>query len=151
MPKTMTIAELRAALAAKERQLAKLQAKRTGLAKQLGEIDQQIATLGGTGRRGPRKAPTKPVARRTMPKNVKPLIDYAKDVLAGAKDGMRVKDVMAAVQKAGYKTHSKDFYGQVAVMLRDKAFRKLGRGVYTLRSAGRGPKKTAKATAEAVE
>ncbi|HUT92092.1 MAG TPA: hypothetical protein VMY37_21540 [Thermoguttaceae bacterium] len=137
MPRTKTIAELRAELAAKEKQLAGLRAKRAGLAKQLDKIDQQIAALGGTGRRGPRKAPTKPVARRTMPKNVKPLIEYVREALAEAKGGMRVKDIMAAVQKAGYKTNSKDFYGVVATAVREGGFQKLSRGVYKLG----GPKK----------
>jgi hypothetical protein len=44
---------------------------------------------------------------------------------------MRVKNVMAAVKKAGYKSLSKDFYGIVAATLRDdKRFVKISRGVY---------------------
>ena len=76
-----------------------------------------------------------------MPKNVKPLIEYIKDVLAKAKDGMRVKDAMAAVQKAGYKTHSRDFYGLVATALRDGPFLKVSRGVYRLKTARRAAEK----------
>ena len=147
MPKTMTIAELRAELAAKEKQLAGLQAKRAGLAKQLDAIDQQIAALSGDGRRAPKKkAPAKPVARRTMPKNVKPLIEYVREALARAEDGMRVKDIMAAVQKAGYKTNSKDFYGVVATAVREGGFQKLCRGVYTLETPKKPAAKVARKT-----
>jgi len=46
---------------------------------------------------------------------------------------MRVKEVVPAVKKAGYKTRSKDFYGIVATALReDKRFKRLGRGVYAV-------------------
>ena len=149
MPKTKTIAELRAALASKEKQLAKLQAKRAGLAKQLDAIDRQIAVLSGDGRRAPKKkAPAKPASRRTMPKNVKPLIEYVREALAEAKDGMRVKDIMAAVQKAGYKTNSKDFYGVVATAVREGGFQKLSRGVYTV---GAARKPTAKVLRKAAK
>ena len=146
MPKIKTIAQLRAELAAREKQLAKLQTKRARLAKQLDAIDRQIAALGGDGRRGPKKAPTKPASRRTMPKNIKPLIEYAREALAEAKDGMRVKDIMAAVQKAGYKTNSKDFYGVVATAVREGGFQKLSRGVYTLKA----PKKPVRQVARKV-
>jgi len=69
-----------------------------------------------------------------MPKNTKPLVDFVAGVLAGSK-GMRVKEVAAAVKKAGYKTNSKDFYGIVATTLRDKKFAKVSRGVYTVKTA----------------
>jgi len=148
MPKTMTIPELRAELAAKEKQLAGLRSKRGGLVKQLDEIDQQIAALGGDRRRGPKKAPTKPASRRTMPKNVKPLIEYVREALAKTKDGMRVKDIMAAVRKAGYKTNSKDFYGVVATAVREGGFQKLSRGVYELGAPKKPVRKVARKTAE---
>jgi len=145
MPKIKTIAQLRAELAAKEKGLAKLQAKRAGLAKQLDAIDRQIATLGGAGRRAPeKKAPTKPASRRTMPKNVKPLIEYVREALAKTKDGMRVKDIMTAVQEAGYKTNSKDFYGVVATAVREGGFQKLSRGVYTFKAPKEPARKAAR-------
>ena len=60
-------------------------------------------------------------------------VEFIVDVLKKAGQGMRVKDVMAAVTEAGYVSSSKDFYGIVAAALRDdKRFRKLSRGVYTL-------------------
>ena len=35
---------------------------------------------------------------------------------------MRVKDIMTAVQKAGYETNSKGFYGLVATAVREGGF-----------------------------
>ena len=147
MPKTMTIAQLRAEIAGRESQLGKLQAQRDDLTKQLDAIDRQIAALGGDGRRTQKKATAKPAAsRRTMPKNIKPLIEYVREALAEAKDGMRVKDIMAAVQKAGYKTNSKDFYGVVATAVREGGFRKLSRGVYKVGAAKKPARKKATKT-----
>ena len=146
MPKTKTIAELRAELAVKEEQLAKLQAKRDKLVKQLDDIDQQIAALGGDGRQGPKKATARPTPRRKLPKNVKPLIEYVRDALTNVTEGMRVKDIMTAVQKASYKTHSKDFYGIVATAVREGGFKKVGRGVYELKAQKKRAKMAARKT-----
>ena len=145
MPKTMTIAELKKALAAKERQLTELVAKRQNLAGRLAAVDGEIKALGGGApkagkRRGKiAKAPKATPARRPrkLPRNPRPLPEYIKDVLSGSKDGMRVKDVMPAVKKAGYKTFSKDFYGVVATALREGPFVKVSRGVYRLKAAGK--------------
>jgi len=103
--------------------------------------------LGGDVRGGPQKAPAKPASRRTMPKNVKPLIEHVREALAEAKEGMRVKDIMAAVQKAGYKTNSKGFYGQVATAVREGGFQKLSRGVYKLEAAKKPARKVARKAA----
>ncbi len=153
MPKKMTIAELKQEIAARERQVKRLLAQRGKLAKQLAGVDRQIEALGGeepAARKRPGRKPSKGAAKRRarrMPKNVKPLVEYVKDVLAGAKDGLRVKDVEAAVRKAGYMTFSKEFYGQVAVALREGPFKKVSRGVYTLRAAKRPARKAARETA----
>jgi len=68
--------------------------------------------------------------------------------VAEAEDGMRVKDIMAAVRKAGYKTNSKDFYGVVATAVREGGFQKLSRGVYTLRAPKKPARKAARKTAK---
>ena len=52
--------------------------------------------------------------------------------LGKASDGMRVKEVVGAVKKAGYKSLSKDFYGIVATTLRNKKFKRIKRGLYKL-------------------
>ena len=63
----------------------------------------------------------------------KPLTEYLQEALAGAKKGMRTTELVAAVTKAGYKSHSKNFYAVVAMGLRDtKIFKRLSRGVYGL-------------------
>ena len=62
----------------------------------------------------------------------KPLVKYLQQVLAKAKGGMRARDIVGAVQKAGYKSSSKDFYGIIAATLRERdEFKRLGRGIYT--------------------
>jgi hypothetical protein len=151
MPKIRTVAGLRAELAAKEEQLAALLAQRRTLAKQIEKIDRGIAALSGDRRRARRKATVKAPAarRRKIPKNTKPLAAYIAEVLAKARGGMRVKDVMPAVRAAGYKTSSKGFYGLVAAALQGDAFRRTGRGVYVLRTRKPKAKKAAEqATAE---
>ena len=54
-------------------------------------------------------------------------------VLGAKKGGMRIKEVVAAVKKAGYKTKSKDFRGIVSATLRTPKFKRIKRGVYTLK------------------
>jgi chromosome segregation ATPase len=151
---TPTIKELRRQLAAKEKQLDKAVAERSRLATRLAELDAEIAALGGAPapkrkkrRKAAKKAGRKPgrkpgrpakkkAAKRKVAKKArrgKPLAAYIVGVLKGAAGGMRVKNVMAAVVKAGYATQSKDFYGIVAATLRDETkFKKISRGVYTL-------------------
>lgn len=139
MPRIMTITQLRNELAAKEKQLDKLQAARQKVAKKLLKLDAVIAALGGEV-----AAPAKRLGR--PPKGVvkatkvakratgKPLVEYVKKVLSEAKDGMRVNDIMAAVKKAGYKSAAKAFYGIVAAAVRDsKTFQKVARGIYRLK------------------
>ena len=156
-PRTKTIEELKRELGAKERLVARLQAKRAKVAAQLKKIDSQIATTSGAAETKPRRrrrkrvAKAKPARRRKAakakrrapkkaPKRARrrratgaPLAGYLRKALAGKEQGVRVRDLASAVVKAGYKTYSKDFYGIVATALRDgKEFKKLGRGVYAL-------------------
>ena len=56
---------------------------------------------------------------------------------------MRVKDIMAAVQEAGYESSSRDFYGLVAAAVRDGGFEKVSRGVYKLKAPKAPAKKAA--------
>jgi hypothetical protein len=142
----LSIQELRRQLAARKAQLTKALAERKKLAARLAALDRDIAALGGKapsrrGRKGPKAKPKaragkkkgKAAAKKTVRKRAtgRPLVEYIVDVLANAKDGMRIKNVMAAVKKAGYKSLSKDFYGIVAATLRDdKRFAKVSRGVY---------------------
>ena len=141
-PKFRSIEDLRRELRKREAELGKLVARRGKVVAKLEGLDRKIALLGGEalgtvvkihkGRAG--KLPT--VAKKTGRKRSdKPLLEYVKQVLAGVDDGMRVKDVMKAVTKAGYKSISKDFYTIVASALRDaKVFENLRRGVYKLKA-----------------
>jgi hypothetical protein len=134
-PRTKTIAQLRRELRAKERALGRLVSRRKKLAARLAVLDRRIASLGGanpatgTGAGGRRSKGRRRRKRATG----KPLVKYIRAALARAKGGMRAKDVMRAVVKAGYPTCSKDFYGIVAAALRDTSqFKRLKRGIYTV-------------------
>jgi len=149
-PRIRSIQTLRSELAEKERRLAWLLAQRK---KVVAKLDREIAALGGeapgvAGTRGPkRRGRARAVVhagraglgfrkgdlKRRRRDGGKPLIHYMKLVLGQAPKGMRAKDVMMAVQSAGYRSNSKDFYGIVAAALRDnKCFKRVRRGVYRL-------------------
>lgn len=137
-PRTRTIAELRRELRAKERALGRLVSRRKILAAHLAALDRRIASLNGAalsvgaGAGGKRARRRRGRGRRRRATG-KPLVSYIQAVLGKAKGGLRAKDVMKAVVKAGYPTCSKDFYGIVAAALRDTSkFKRLKRGVYTL-------------------
>ncbi len=140
----MTIPQLRAEIARRQTGLPKLEKKRAQLLKAMGAIDRQIAALGGQVGQ-PAKPKGKPT-KVTTPKapSGKPLVQCIKDVLDRSKAGMRVKNIMVAVQKAGYKTTSKNFYHTVATTVRGDEFKKLGWGIYTLNTGNVAVKKAKK-------
>lgn len=135
-PKGLTINELRRQLAAKERHLARILDRRKKLLVRLEAVDEEIAALGvkvPVAKRKKRRKAAKKVVGRKRGRRGKPLAAYIARALKGAEEGMRVKDIMAAVTKAGYETKSKDFYGIVAAAVReDGGIKKLRRGVYAL-------------------
>jgi len=149
-----SIRELRRELQAKQKRLDRLEARRKKIAARLVKVDRQIAVLAGVEklgrgfaaaalvpagkllgmvrRRGKalRKAVRRAKARAGRARG-KPLVEYIQEVLAKAAGGLRVKETVQQVRKAGYKTYSKDFYGIVATALRDrKLFKRIRRGVY---------------------
>ena len=152
MAKTKTIAEIRRALAAQEKRLAKLQARRSKIAAKLQRVESEIASLSGEpaaarpGRpKKARKKVAKKKARRVVrkvakkavgrPKQTrgKPLTQYLAQALSRSKAGMRAKDLTTAVLKAGYVTKDKNFKQTVAKSLgTDKRFKRVSRGVYVL-------------------
>jgi len=147
MPVIKSISDLRAELAAKEQQVAKLQSRRAAVGKELDRIDRQIAVLAGKAPKvfAVRKAVKAPKAvkvprpakaaggRAAKRATGKPLTAYIKDALKSAKGGLRVTEVVAAVKAAGYMSYSKDFYAIVAkTLLTDDSFKRVKRGVYTL-------------------
>ena len=131
-----SISDLRAELASKEKQLATLESRRSALVKELDKVDRVIASLAGkAGKVGAVrrvvKAPGKAAISRRRATG-KPLAAYITDVLKPAKGGLSVTNVVKAVTKAGYKSHSKDFYAIVAkTLLTDDRFRRIKRGIYT--------------------
>ena len=146
MPRIKTINELQRELEMKRRRLEKLQSRRDSLTGKLEKVDSDIARLVGGGKPG--RPPKKQAARRGRPPKAakiakprptrtrasgKPLNEYMREILAKAPKGMRVKELAAAVESAGYRSASKDFYGIVAkTLLEDRRFKRLSRGVYTL-------------------
>jgi len=144
MPKTKTISELQKELAAKQSQVKQLQSSRSVLETQLAVIDRQIAALMGAGRAAratkKKKAAKKKVSKRKVAKkkakraqNKQSLADVLLQVLKG-KNGVKVADATKLVLAEGYKSASKQFQTIVnQTLLRDKRFRKAGRGVYKLK------------------
>jgi len=133
----MSIQELRRCLLAQEREVARLEQKREKLVKELARIDKAIVAAGGSLDKKPAaktRATRAAVSPGRKPSDGKPLIDYIIGVLKGSPKGMRVKEVMNAVTKAGYVSRSKDFYGIVATALREgPQFKKISRGIYALK------------------
>ena len=154
-PRVKTIDELQKELESKQRKVDRLQSRRDKLADELDAADREIAKLTGEGRsqRGGRKSTRKTTRKRKKaargrrkkttarkPRRARkratgrPLAEYIKDVLKNHPKGMRVKEIQAAVRKAGYRSSSKDFYGIVAAALRDEDnFQRVSRGVYKLK------------------
>ena len=65
MPTTQSIADLRRELAARERQVAKLRARRDKVARQLADLDRQIAALAGEA--APARKPERKKTARSAP------------------------------------------------------------------------------------
>jgi len=148
----MTIDQLRAEIARRQTGLPKLQKKRAKLLKAVGKLDRQIAALGGQVEQPakPKGRPTK--AAKSTASSGKSLSQCIRDVLGGSRGGMRIKNIVAAVQEAGYKSAAKDFYHLVAAAVRGDEFKKLGRGIYNLitgKAAVRKGKKVSKKSPKA--
>jgi hypothetical protein len=155
MAKTPSIQELKKQLAAQERKMEKLQTRRDKIAAELEQVDRELAQLTGGGTTSAptkrRRKKTTKAARKTKSakktgrkkssrgrrgggEGGKTLEHYIIQVLDQAGEPMRAKEVMQAVDKAGYKSKSKDFYGIVATALRNEdLFKRVSRGVYTLK------------------
>lgn len=140
----MTIPQLRAEIARRQGGLPKLQKKRAKLIKAVGKLDRQIVALGGQVEQPakPKGRPTK--APKSQASTSKSLAQSIRDVLGKSKGGMRIKDIVVAVQEAGYKTEAKDFYNLVAAAVRGDEFKKLGRGIYKFKTGKAAVKKAKK-------
>lgn len=105
-------------LADRQRRAKELQAQRTALLNKLRTVESDLQRVLGThgGRQVPApKAPaaklaTAPDKRRVRPKNDKPLHQVLIDVLRAAPDkAMRLKQLTAAAQAAGYTSYAAKF------------------------------------------
>jgi len=133
----MTISQLRAEIARRQAVLPKLQKKRAVLLKEIGKIDRQIQALAGQAAQPAKRKGRSPKVSRAGASSAssgKSLVQCIRDVLGEAKGGMRVKDIVSAVEQAGYKSVAKDFYNLVAAAVRGDEFTKLGRGIYTVKT-----------------
>jgi hypothetical protein len=160
--KTATMSDLRAELEAREGKVAELKQRRDDLAAQVARIDQEIKDLKSPpmtaapapvklvrrGRPPKAAAPAKPAAVAKPAPAAKParaaraaggsagketLADVMAKVMSKTKK-MRADEIIAAVNRAGYKSTSKTFRTIVYQTLgRDKRFRRAGRGLYLLR------------------
>jgi hypothetical protein len=118
----MSVAELQAEIARREKGLTKLRRKRERLLKNLAEVESALAQAGaalGGGRRGPRM------------RNDSSLLDALIKVLTGKT--MSVTEAAEAVQNAGYKTSSPNFRTIVnqCFISNKKKFKRVSRGNYT--------------------
>ncbi|MCG3179322.1 MAG: hypothetical protein BIFFINMI_01656 [Phycisphaerae bacterium] len=138
----LPIADLEAALAAKNRQLSALRAERTQVVGRLAAIDREIARLAGvrTGKPGRKPGPAPKAKAKAVkggrraargPRAGNTLGNKLHEILSAAGKPMRLLDVLEAVRKSDYPTKSKYLRSQVSQTLsRDKRFRKVRRGVY---------------------
>ncbi len=127
-----SISDLRAELASKEKQLATLESRRSALVRELDKVDRVIASLSGKAGAVRVVKATGKVATTRRRATGKPLAAYITDALKSVKGGLSVTNVVKAVTKAGYKSHSKDFYAIVAkTLLTDDRFKRIKRGIYT--------------------
>jgi hypothetical protein len=134
----LSVAQLKAEIA---RRLAFLPV----LIKRRDDLDRQIDALHGTApteapvpkRRGP-KPGRKPKAQ---PSRRKTLADCVRDALASAPKGLSLADIEAKVLAAGYRTKSDRLDKPIGAVLREGAFKRVGRGIYkVMGKPGRKPK-----------
>lgn len=106
----------------------------------LGPIRAMLASGGTNGRKVERQAKTPPSksepAAGATPNSDTPetLADHLEAVMRTAGQPMTIPDLTAGVKSAGYKSKSKDFRPVVSLaLIKGKRFKRVGRGVYTLR------------------
>lgn len=113
--------ELQAELARRERQLGGLARKRDRLREQLEAVEQEIRDLGGDS----------DTAVRRRPRNEMNLVEALQVVLKGRELGV-TEAADAVLSETGYQTSAANFRTIVnQTLLREKAFKKVSRGVYT--------------------
>lgn len=116
--------------------LGQLRVHRNGLAAQINQLDVQIASIDGALAALGGGAPKRAGARRGRGKGPRAgsLEDYIGRLLRGRTKGQSVKDITAAVRKAGYKTRNRTLDKSVGNTLASmKNAVKVSRGVFRLK------------------
>jgi len=116
-------ADLTAELQRREKDQAKLQARRAKLLTELDQLDKELGDLNG-------KPATKRSSKTPRPKNGLSLNEaLAAAVPVG--ESITAKEATDAIRAAGYQTSSKNFGVQVASRLaKDERFERTERGIY---------------------
>ncbi|HYE63782.1 MAG TPA: hypothetical protein VD997_17455 [Phycisphaerales bacterium] len=124
------LSQLEAELQRRRQAAGPLQRKRERLLTKLAQIEKQIQALGGE-LDEPRRGRGGAIPGRRRARNEKPLPEALHEVLKGKTMG--IAEIAEAVQKAGFKTHSKNFRVMVNIALtkHPKLFKRVGRGQYT--------------------
>jgi hypothetical protein len=137
----ISVVALQAELARRQGQLGSLIKEHADVSSRLDAVRAEIEALGGMvngtsapGRRGGTRrgrSASGARGRRRRPRNEANLADSLLKVLKGKE--MSVPDVVEAVQKAGYRSSSKNFRVIVNQHLLKSPFKRVGRGVYTVK------------------
>ena len=132
----LTISQLQSILSHRKTEINKLHRKRSTIEKNLAAIDRSIAKLEGDGA-GARRVGGAGSGLRA--RNEKSLVETLEDVLQGGKSPMGVKDIVAAVEKAGYRSSSANFRGLVnqTLIKEKKRFESAGHGLYEMKGAAK--------------
>ena len=128
----MRIADLRQEIERRQKLLPKLMAQRDALSREIAEL-QSSATPQARKAARPEAAPKKTRGRHQA-KNKVGLADALAVFMKGKKK-VTIAEAIAGVLAAGYKTKSGDFRGVVNnMLLTDKRFKNVARGVFTLKA-----------------
>ena len=129
---TMSIADLRQEIEHRQKRLPKLIAQRDALNREITEL-QGIATPEARKAAKP-EAATRKIRRRRRAKNKVGLTDALAGFMKG-KAKVMIGEAMEGVLAAGYKSNARDFRSVVNnTLLKDKRFKKVGRGEFTLKA-----------------
>ena len=128
---TLNIADMRQEIERRQKLLPKLIAQRNALSREITELQGLVAPEAGKAAK-PEAVPKK-TRRHRRAKNKVGLADALAGFLKGKKK-VAIGEAMEGVLAAGYKTTSKEFRKVVnKTLLTDKRFKKIGRGVFTLK------------------
>jgi ABC-type transporter Mla subunit MlaD len=140
--KTLTVADLQGLLAQEEQAIQELRRKRQALAAILEELAGVVSQLRGGREAAPlARVAKKPVRRARRRRRGTPLREIVAEILQKADKPMRAAEIAEQLPAAGYTTRSKNPKNMISVMLaQSKDFRRVGKGLYTLRKRKGGEK-----------